>query len=531
MRGTHLSRFPSPSLSRRHLLIGGSAALATSAASGRVLAQPVFDRNPFGLGVASGEPTPDGFVIWTRVLADPLSPPPTVSDAYPLTYQIAEDPDFKRIVRSAETLALPQDAHTVHIALRDLRPGRDYWYRFLLHPGHVSVTGRARTAPAPDAAVDQLDLVVASCQHYEGGYYGAWRDAIRERDRPLDAILFLGDYIYESSGGGRPGRQHNVEDNPVTLDDFRRRYALYKSDPDLQAAHAAAPWLAIWDDHEVENDYANAQSQHRMDRVAFIALRAAAYRAWWEHMPVGMALKPNGPDATIYRRVRFGDLARIDLLDGRQYRSPQPCPRPGTGGSNIVGPACADRLGPALSMLGEAQEKWLYDGFREGGARWNLIGNQTLMAPLDFQIGAGELWRTDQWDGYPTARARLYAAMRATRLSNPVVLTGDFHAHIVGDLFDDTNGRGPAVASEFAGTSISSGSPQRDDAWFAARLAENPHLKLFNNRHRGHLSIRATPKSLVTDLRIIEDVHDRFSPARSLARFAVDHGRPGVIAI
>src|SRR5262249_7238339 len=147
------------------------------------------------------------------------------------------------------------------------------------------------------------------------------------------------------------------------------------------------------------------------------------------HMPVRPAMRGKNGDITIYRRARFGDLVRIDMLDGRQYRSPQPCPRAGGGGSNLVGPACTQRLDPALTMLGAAQEKWLYDGFRSSGTRWNLIGNQTLMAPMDFQIGPGELYRTDQWDGYPAARARLYEAMRATRLPNPVVLTGDFHSH------------------------------------------------------------------------------------------------------
>ena len=523
-----MTDFPAPLLSRRHLLIGGTAAAAASAIPGRVLAQPKFDRNPFGLGVAAGEPTPNGFVIWTRVLADPLSPPPVLNDAYLLVYHVAEDPDFKRIVRSAEILALPQDAHTVHVEVRDMQPGRDYWYRFLLYPNHVSAVGRARTAPAPGTRVDRFDLVTASCQHYEGGFYGAWRDAIRARDRPLDVVLFLGDYIYESSGGGTQPRHHNVPENPVTLDDFRRRYALYKSDPDLQAAHAAAPWLAIWDDHEVENDYADTQSQGLMDPAKFLALRAAAYRAWWEHMPVRPAQR-TGAGITIYRRAWFGDLVRIDLLDGRQYRSPQPCPAPGHGGSNLVGPDCKQRFDPALSMLGATQEKWLYDGFAGGGAHWNLIANQTLMAPIDFQIGPGELWRTDQWDGYPAARSRLYEAMRATRLSNPVVLTGDFHAHIVSDLFDGANGGGSAVATEFVGTSISSGAPQRDDAFIAARLAENPHIKLFNNRRRGHLAVSLTRDSLTADLRVIDNVQDRFSPARTLRRFAVENGKPGIV--
>ncbi|TXL71669.1 alkaline phosphatase [Vineibacter terrae] len=514
------------SLSRRHLLTAGAAVAV--AAPGRGLANPRFDRNPFGLGVASGEPTPDGFVIWTRVLADPVTPAPLAGDAFRLAYQVAGDPGFRRILRRAEVVALPQDAHTVHVEVSGLQPGCDYWYRFLLPPGHVSAIGRARTTAAPGAPVERLDLVVGSCQHYEGGYYGAWRDAIRERGRPLDAVVFLGDYIYESSVGGTPPRRHNVLDNPVTLDDFRRRYALYRADPDLQRAHAAAPWLVIWDDHEVDNDYADAQSQGLMDRTAFLALRAAAYRAWWEHMPVRPALRPQGPRATIHRRVRFGDLARIDLLDGRQHRSPQPCPRPGRGGSSIVGPDCAARLDPALSLLGQAQESWLYDGFRAGGARWSLLANPVLMAPLDFQIGPGEQWRTDQWDGYPAARARLYAAMRAARLSNPVVLTGDFHAHIAADLLDPAAGNAP-VAAEFAGTSITSGAPQRDDAWFAARLAENPHLRLFNNRHRGHLAVSLTRDRLVADLRIIEDVGDRLTAARTLRSFTVESGRPGIV--
>ncbi|MCW5745288.1 MAG: alkaline phosphatase D family protein [Alphaproteobacteria bacterium] len=523
-----MRRYPLPALSRRHLLLGGAAAASAAGAWGRVLAQPKFDRNPFGLGVASGEPTADGFVIWTRVLADPLTSPPAVDDAYLLVYHVSEDPDFRRIVRAAEVLALPQDGHSVHVELRHLRPGRDYWYRFLLHPGHVSATGRARTAPAPGTRLDRFDLVVASCQHFEGGYYAAWRDAIRERGRPLDAILFLGDYIYESSAGGTPPRRHNLRHHPLTLDDFRRRYAQYRSDPDLQAAHAAAPWLAIWDDHEVENDYAAAQAQSGMARDAFLTVRAAAYRAWWEHMPVRPAARPRGPDATIYRRARFGDLVRIDLLDGRQYRSPQPCSPPGKGISSSVGPECAQRLDPALSMLGAAQEKWLYEGFRDHSARWNLIGNQTLMAPLDFDAGPGERRRTDAWDGYPAARTRLLTALRSNRVSNPVVLTGDFHAHVVADLHDG-NGGGAPVATEFAGTSISSGAPARDEAWLAARLAKNPHIKLIASRHRGHLAVSLTPRRLEADLRIIDDVTDRLSPGRTLRRFVVEHSRPGAV--
>jgi alkaline phosphatase D len=520
-----MSRSSTPHLLRRHLLVSAAAA-GVSLPIGRVLAQPRFDRNPFGLGVASGEPTPDGFVIWTRVLVDPLAPPPPFNDAYLLVYHVAEDPDFKRIVHRAEILALPQDAHSVHVEVRGLQPARDYWYRFALHPGHVSPTGRARTAPAPGARRDRVDLVVASCQHYEAGFYGAWRDAVRDTGRPLDAILFLGDYIYEASMTGLTPRRHDVRANPVTLDDYRRRYALYRSDPDLQAAHAAAPWLVVWDDHEVENDYAGAQSQGLMARDKFLAMRAAAYRAWWEHMPVRPALRPDGANATIYRRISFGDLARIDLLDGRQYRGPQPCPSPGRGGGHIVGADCEERLDPARSLLGAAQEQWLFDGFRDGGARWNLIGNQTLMAPFDFQLGPGELRRTDSWDGYPVARDRLLTALRESRLINPVVLTGDFHTHVVADLRDAA---GKTIASEFAGTSISSATTPRNDAWVAARLVENPHVRLFHNRHRGHLAVSITRERLLADLRIVDDVSDRMSPARSLKRFAVASGKPGAV--
>ncbi|QQS14576.1 MAG: alkaline phosphatase D family protein [Rhodospirillales bacterium] len=514
-----------PAVSRR-LFAGAAAALALP--GGRVLARPGFDRDPFALGVASGESTPDGFVIWTRVLADPASTAPLHGDAYRLVYDIAEDPEFRRVVRSAEILALPQDAHSVHVEVRGLRPGRDYWYRFALPPDHRGPAGRARTAPAPDQAVDRFDLVFASCQHYETGFYGAWRDAIRTTPgrRPPDAVLFLGDYIYESSIRGEKVRQHGAG-KPRTLDEYRRRYALYKSDADLRAAHAAAPWFPVWDDHEVENDYAGDVSQERMDPARFRAIRAAAYRAWWEHMPVRPSMRPRGPDAAIHRRVRFGDLLEIAFLDGRQYRSPQPCPRPGRSGSNNVGADCVERLSPELTMLGRAQEEWLHAGFRAASTRWNLIANQTLVAPVDLMPGPAELRRTDIWDGYPAARGRLLDAVVSSRLANPVVLSGDLHTNIVADLRGGASGAGAVVATEFVGTSISSPGPYRGELAEAALRAENPHVRFATARHRGHVELSIGRDRLSADLRMVEDVRDPATAARTLASFTVESGKPG----
>lgn len=509
--------------SRRAFLAGsGGFAVALAIPFSGVLARPRFTGNPFALGVASGCPTPDGFVLWTRLAPEPLAgggmPPAGVE----VDWEIAADEAFRNIVRRGREIATPGYAHSVHAEVAGLEPSQWYWYRF--HAGGTtSPAARTRTAPAAGAALDRLRFAFASCQQYEQGYYAAYRHMAGE---DLDLVIHLGDYIYESSWGRNHVRAHGAPE-PVTLDEYRNRYALYKTDADLQAAHAAFPWLVTWDDHEVQNDYANDRSQRLDPPELFLLRRAAAYQAFYEHMPLPAAMRPRGPALQLYMRAAFGRLAEFSVLDTRQYRSHQVCPRPGRGGSNTVdADECRARLDPGLTMLGAAQESWLHDGLAASGARWNMIAQQTLMAQADRMPGAGQQFWTDGWDGYPQARKRLLDFISARRISNPVVIGGDVHMSVVADLktdFDDA--RAPVVATEFTGTSITSQGPSRQRV--DTILAENPHIKFANGARRGYTLIELTPQRCLARLRTIDNATDPHARIRDLAAFTVEDGRPG----
>ncbi len=471
------------------------------------------DRPRFALGIASGQPRADGMVLWTRLTGDDL--PPQVDVAW----ELAHDEAFTRIAARGREVAVAADAHSVHAEPGGLAPARWYWYRFTAL-GQQSTAGRTRTAPAPDAAAG-LEFAIASCQRWDVGHYAAWRHAAAE---PLDLVLFLGDYIYEY--GSPPGAVRMHDGGPVhTLAQYRARYAQYKSDAALQAAHAACPWLVIWDDHEVENDYAGLQSQTLY--LGFAAQRAAAYQAWWEHMPLPKAARPLNGEMRIFGRLDWGRLARLHLLDGRQHRDVQACPKFGRGGSNTVRtkdcPALAD---PARSLLGAAQERWLAEGW-DTARPWNLLAQPTLMARYTEEDPAtgGSTW-TDGWDGYPQARRRLLATLAERRVPGAVVLGGDVHANYVADLkpdFDDP--RSPVVASEFCGTSISS--LGRAQARVDAALPLNPHIRFGRSDRRGYLRFSLDDKRLLAQLRTLDDARDPGSGVQTLARFVVDAGRPG----
>ena len=507
-------------LSRRAFLGHAAAFAAAGAFPSGSLANPRFDNDPFTLGVASGYPQPDGFVLWTRLAPKPLAGGGMPARAVEVGWEIATDETFRKIVLRGKSRATPEWAHSVHVEVSGLDPARWYWYRF--HSGEAtSPVGRTRTAPAAGSALPRLRFAFACCQQYEQGYYAAYRHMAAD---DLDLVIHLGDYIYESSWGRNHVRKHEAEE-PITLPEYRNRYACYKRDPDLQAAHAAFPWLATWDDHEVDNDYAGAQSQDLDPPKLFLMRRAAAYQAYYEHMPLPRWARPRGPDMQLYARAGFGDLVQFHVLDGRQYRTPQPCPRPRRGGGNVVA-ECPERLDPAATFLGSAQEQWLHDGLAASGARWNVIAQQTLMAQLDRTPGEGASFRTDGWDGYPAARARLLNFIREKRVTNPVVIGGDVHMAVVADLktdFDDS--RAPAVASEFVCTSISAQGPARarTDAW----LQENPHLKYANGTRRGYTAIELTEKRATAHLRTLDDVKDEKSGIRTSAIYTVENGRPG----
>lgn len=509
-----------PRYARRRFLQSLIAGGAVSALP-PLWAQPVFRADPFALGVAAGYPTPDGIALWTRLAPEPLAPGGGMDPlAVPVRWEIAHDAQFADLADAGVSYAEPAWAHSVHVETRRLAPARAYWYRF--HAGDAtSPVGRFLTAPAADATPEALRFAFVSCQQYEQGYYAAYRHIVA--DDP-GVLVHLGDYIYESSWGKDHVRRHEAAE-PVTLEQYRARYACYKLDPDLQAAHAACAWILTWDDHEVDNDYANDRAEELDDPRWVLARRAMAYQACYEHQPLRREMTPLGPDLRLHTRVDYGTLARFHVLDTRQYRSPQPCPKPGRGGSNLI-QRCAAREDPALSMLGMQQEAWLAAGLRDSAARWHLLAQTTRMAQADNATGADELFYSDSWDGYPAARLRLLETLRDTQAKNPVVLGGDVHAFWVNDLKTDfARADGPVVASEFVTTSVTSQPPPETVMQTAA--AEGPHVRLATGLYRGYVRVDVTPSRFSADLRALDDVRRADSTCRTLSTWVVEDGRPG----
>ena len=381
-------------LDRRSLLAGAVALAAArfshAGAVARVRdARPRLSGDPFALGVASGDPAPDGFVLWTRVLG--------MAEDVAVAWEVAEDEGFRRIVRKGRALGAKGRAGAVHVRVRGLLPGRPYFYRFHLG-GAVSRVGCTATIPG-DPRV--LRLALTSCQHWEQGWFSAYRDMIAQRP---DAVLQVGDYIYEKSFGAGPNVRAFGAPEPRMLDEYRARHALYRSDRDLADAHAALPFIVSWDDHEVENDYVAAEGVATTDPVVFAHRRAAAYQAYFEHMPIDPArLLPSG-EARLYRRFGWGQLASVHMLDTRQYRTPHPCAVPVRRGGQIVR-SCAEIAAPGASMLGLAQEAWLRRGLRDEAAAWSLVAQQTLFSRLYLPQGRDAAY-SDIWDGYASARDR-----------------------------------------------------------------------------------------------------------------------------
>ncbi len=514
------------SLARRRVLArlagtGGLIAAATFAAPACAQWKAVDD--PFTLGVASGDPAPDGFVIWTRLAPQPLGggmPPQRVA----VEWLIAEDEAMSRVVRRGSASAEPELGHSVHVEVEGLLPERWYWYRFIAG-GAASPVGRARTAPAVGAPVAALRFAYVSCQNFEHGHYAGY---LRLAEEELDLVVHLGDYIYENSSAAEMPRRHDTGKEPVTLAEYRDRHAWYKTDASLRLAHQRFTWAVTWDDHEVENDYAADQSENRDDPKWFLERRAAAYQAYYEHLPLRRASLPRGPDLLLYRRLAFGDLATFHLLDNRQYRSDQVCGEGRRGGGNVV-EKCSARLDPALTMWGATQEQWLDDGLRASRARWNVLAQSLMMGQFRARNAAGnDVHWTDGWDGYAHARSRFLQRIAEIRVSNPVSIGGDIHSYWANELkpdFDDE--RSPVVATEFVGTSMSS----RGTAYASTvkALPLNPHVKFFESRLRGYVRCEVTPARWRTAFRAVERATDPRSPVRTLAAFSVENGRPQLL--
>lgn len=522
-------RLLSKQLRRRGLIIGAgsltgmllsqSARNAIASQEPRIIvAQPKLSDYPFKLGVASGDPLPDGVVLWTRLSPEPLKGGGMPIQNVPVQWQIAADERMRQVLKRGTVIATPEFAHSVHVDVRGLQPARWYWYQFKVG-NELSPIGRTRTAPALGDRVNQLNFAFASCQDWESGYYTAYRHMAEEN---LDVVLHLGDYIYEGSPRSDRPRQH-ANPEPVDLEGYRIRYAQYKTDPDLQAAHAAFPFICTWDDHEVDNDYADEESEEFTDPAVFLRRRAAAYQAYYEHLPLRSL--PMGPDLRLYRRFTFGDLAEFNVLDTRQYRDDQACGSNNEGGGQVV-TNCSERLNPTRTLLGNAQEKWLLNGLDCSRGQWNVIAQQYLMAQLEQKPGPDEGYWSDGWDGYSASRRRILEFIQQCRPSNPVVIGGDIHSFWVTDLKPDfRNPTSPVVASEFVGTSISSGGIPYDRV--APLLPDNPHIKFFDSRLRGYVRCSVDRRHWTTNLRVVDTVKQPGAPVRTLATYVVENGRSG----
>lgn len=513
---------PSRPLSRRGFLQAGGIALAVTtvprwAGAG---APVVLEDNAFTLGVGSGYPTPGAVILWTRLAPLPLAPhggmPPLT---VPVSWEVATDERFGRVVRSGTEYAAPDWAHSVHVEVGGLEPDRPYWYRFTAM-GQQSPVGKTWTAPAPDSKRDALRIAVVSCQNYEHGYFTAYRQIASESP---DLIVHVGDYIYEGANGPNPVRRHE-RGEAYTLEDYRIRHALYRLDPDLQAAHAAAPWLLTWDDHEIDNDYAGDVSEQDDDPELFRQRRAAAMRAYYEHLPLPRSAVPFGSTMRLYQQRNFGSLASLYTLDGRQFRSPHACGAPGKRGSRRV-QECAEVLARERTMLGELQEAWIAARLEAAGAKWNLLAQGVMLSYLDEQEGPGQQFWTDSWNGYHPARERLLDALAQPKVSNPVVLTGDIHAFLVGQVHRHP-GRAdsPFVASELVTTSISSRGPPEEMIQSLASI--NPNIAFGTAQHRGYarLDVRAT--ELRADLVSVDALQATNAAAKVIRSFVIESGQP-----
>lgn len=483
---------------------------------------PATGDYPFTLGVASGMPRPDSVVLWTRLAPHPFEPLGGLPDApIDVRWELAEDELFSRGLRRGRVPARPEHGHSVHVEVGGLPSGSTWYYRFLAGDA-FSPIGRTRSAPAPDAPAQRLRFALASCQHYEQGWYAAHRE-IAARD--LDFVLFVGDYIYESSNPRYRLRPHEGP-VPTTLAAYRARHATYKRDPDLRAAHAAHPWVLTWDDHDVENDYAGDRSPSTRTPAQFLRRRAAAYKAYFEHLPVAPSMAPRGAAMRIHDRFVWGRLAELWTLDNRQYRSVQACGEGASVGGRIAEP-CAALQDPQRTMLGAAQERWLAEGLAASTRQWKLIAQGSQIAPSTIATPLGRRLYTDGWDGYPRARERLLRAIAESGLRDVLCLGGDVHRHVAANLrLASGDPRSPIVASEFVCSSVTTRG--LSEAATAMLRASNPDLVHARSDERGYALVEITPRAAHCDFRATPFPARADARLGSQARVMVAAGVAGV---
>ncbi|MEB2780466.1 alkaline phosphatase D family protein [Algoriphagus sp. C2-6-M1] len=472
---------------------------------------------PFTLGVASGEPLPDGIVLWTRLAPKPLEGGGLTDQEIEVSWEIASDPGFSDIVQHGKELATKDFAHSIHVEVSDLSPSSYYYYRFKTGD-YVSQTGKTKTAPAFGTDLAELRFAIASCQNYASGLYTAYDHMVKE---DLDVVFFLGDYIYEKGSGANALRKHLPEKEIMTLEDYRIRYGQYKSDPSLMAAHAAFPWIVVPDDHEVKNNWGGDGPPYD-DNASFLHRRAVAFQAYYEHMPLRKASIPKGIAMNIYRKFRFGNLAEFSMLDTRQFRTDFACN--GSWEAN-----CAARYDPSRTMLGEVQENWLTDNLSQSSCTWNILGQQVRMAQVGRKMDGAIKYAADSWDGYAATRNRLMNSIKENQVKNLVVLTGDSHKNWVNELrLNPDDPQSEVMGTEFMGTSISSAGDGNEFSEVGLELMEvNPDIKFYNEQ-RGYVVLVAKPDELKADFKVMPFVTRPDAPIYTIASFTIENGIAGL---
>ena len=519
-------------VSRRLFLAYGAALAALPQLEGRAIGRVTrrLAGDPFTLGVASGEPDESSVVLWTRLAPKPLEEHGGMTaENVEVTWELADDEGMKTNLKTGTTVATPQLGHSLRVVVEGLKPDRWYFYRFRAGDA-TSPVGRTRTTPERGATPEKLNFAFASCQHFEQGLFTAFDHMAKDE---LDLVVHLGDYIYEyphnPKAKTRLVREHSgPKDGKIkTLEDYRNRHAQYRSDVLLQKAHARCPWLVTWDDHEFDNNYANdiqerqPKGKERTPPTAFLEQRAAAYQAYYEAMPLRPFSVPHGPHMKLYRTVPFGRLAEFQVLDTRQYRTPQP-------NDDGLKPLNEEALNPKNTLLGAEQANWLKAALMKSPAAWNVLAQQVMMGMVEITYGGRTGYAMDQWPGAAAERMKLVRWLAERRVPNPVVLTGDIHSNWVNDLrVDDREHKTPVVATEFVGTSISSGgNGTADTKGMDEFLAANPCVK-FMNRQRGYVRCAVTKKAWRSDYVIVEDVLKAGGAAAVKASFVVESGKPG----
>ena len=523
-------------LTRREAVLAGAGAGALALSGGlinpgaiaRADRRPLAREGVFEHGVASGFPRRRGGVLWTKLTGlDRTSRVP---------YEVATDPGFRKVVKRGTALARRKHDWNVSADVNGLKPSTQYYYRFSTGADE-SMVGRFRTALPADSR-QPVRIGFFSCQNYRVGHFNAHAGLAAEDD--LDLVLCLGDYIYEQEFFPFTVREDTTGDNGDAdvqkLREYRQKYRLYQSDPDLQAMHAAHPFISVWDDHEIEENHAGRNPSSKADhdeetgggrprRIPYRQRRNNAYHAFFEAMP---RKRRSGDANRIFGRAQLGSLVDLFALDCRQYRDPQPC-------DDRLAAPCPDQNTPGRKLLGNRQKRWLLDGLDNSDATWKLLGSSIML--MGFNNAPTVSFNVDGWDGYGAERREVIEHIQDRGIDNVASLVGDVHTFFAGRITETGSGEnGTDTAVEYVGGSITTpsvggtiGLPEEQFDLFAQNISNSSeHIDYANFEKRGYAVLEARPDELLVDFRAVDQITERGGSVSTLARFRTPAGSPEV---